>query len=70
MRQTRKKAMISIMILLFGSILLLVLGAAVFREKRYAWISLGIAVLSCAVMLHSFDRRHTHIRRLVFVAVM
>lgn len=70
MKQTRKKTLISITILLFGSILLLVLGAAVFQEKRYAWISLGIAVLSCAVMLHSFDRRRTHIRRLVFIAVM
>lgn len=70
MRQTRTKTMISIAALLFGSILLLVLGAVVFREKRYAWISIGIAVLSCAVMLHSFDRRHTHIRRMVFVSVM
>ena len=70
MNQTRAKKLISIAALLLGSILLLILGAVVFQEKRYAWISLGIAVLSCMVMLYSFDRRHTHIRRMVLVAVM
>ena len=70
MKQARTKKMISIAALLLGSILLLVFGAVVFQEKRYAWISLGIAVLSCVVMLYSFDRRHTHIRRMVLVAVM
>lgn len=70
MKQTTKKTIISILVLLFGSILLLGLGAAVFQEKRYAWISLCIAVLACAVMFYSFDKRHTHIRRMVLIAVM
>lgn len=70
MKQTQTKTVISITILLLGSILLLVLGAVLFQEKQYAWVSFGIAVLSCAVILHSFDRRHTHIRRMVLIAVM
>ncbi|MCM1104547.1 MAG: ECF transporter S component [Clostridium sp.] len=64
------RQIISIAALLTGSILLLVIGAVLFQEKRYAWISFGIAVLACAVMFGSFDRRHTHIRRIVFVSVM
>jgi len=64
------KKIISIFVLLTGSILLLVLGLVVFREKRYAWISFGIAALSCIVILYGFDRRHTHIRRVVLISVM
>lgn len=70
MKQTRTQTIISIVLLPVGSILLLILGAVVFREKRYAWISLGIAVLACIVLFYSFEKRHTHIRRMVFIAVM
>lgn len=69
-KQERIKTVISITVLLLGSILLLVLGAVLFQEKRYAWVSFGIAVLSCAVILHSLDKRRTHIRRMVLIAVM
>lgn len=67
-RTVKKKN--SIWFLLAGSTLLLVLGSVAFQEKRYAWISFGIAVLSCLVILYGFDRRHTHIRRMVLISVM
>lgn len=70
MGQTAVKKKSSIWFLFIGSVLLLVLGSVVFQEKRYAWISFGIAVLSCLAILYSFDRRHTHIRRIVLISVM
>ncbi len=60
----------TILLLTAGSLLLLVIGAAVFQEKRYALISFLLAVLSCAAVICSLDRRRTHIRRIVLIAVM
>ena len=45
-------------------------GATLFREKRYAWLSLAIAVLACIPFFLRFERSAADAKRLVLVAVM
>jgi len=45
-------------------------GIFVFNEKRYAFISLAVAVLSVALFIAGFEKRQTGTRRLIIVAVM
>ena len=60
----------------FAALLLLmvpavvVLGATVFRDKQYAFVSLAVAVLACGAFFLSFERRETGPIRLVLLAVM
>ena len=46
------------------------LGATVFRDKQYAFVSLAVAVLACGAFFLSFERRETGPIRLVLLAVM
>lgn len=46
------------------------LGAAVFSEKRHAFVSLAVAGLSVVLFLTGFERKKTGSRRLVIVSVM
>ncbi len=46
------------------------LGISVFHEKRYAFISLCIAVLSVVLFAAGFDKKKTGTRRLVIVSVL
>ncbi len=46
------------------------LGAAVFSEKRHAFVSLAVAGLSVVLFLTGFERQKTGSRRLVIVSVM
>ncbi len=48
----------------------IVLGALLFDSKRYAWISLGVALLSCIPFFLSFEKSRTGTVRLVLIAVM
>lgn len=59
-----------IVLFLIGCILTIFLGVSIFAEKQYAFISLILSVLSCAFLVSGFDKRHTHVRRLVMIAVM
>lgn len=59
-----------IVLFLTGCILTIFLGVSIFAEKQYAFISLILAVLSCTFLISGFDKRHTHVRRLVMIAVM
>lgn len=56
--------------LLVGCMLLLFVGVMVFREKQYAAISMGMVILSAVFLISGFDKRQTHLRRIVLIAVM
>ena len=49
---------------------LVALGIAVFHEKRYAFISLCLAILSVVLFASGFDKKKTGTRRLVIVSVL
>lgn len=50
--------------------LVVYLGAKIFKEKQYAWISLCVAILACAPFFIRFESRDNDVRRLVLIAVM
>ena len=66
----RNRKGIRILLFLLGCVLILWIGVYILREKRYAFISLGLTVLACWFLISGFDRRRTHVRRLVLIAVM
>lgn len=45
-------------------------GALLFDEKRYAWVSLCVAFLSCISFFLVFEKRETSVKRLVLIAAM
>ena len=49
---------------------IVILGAVVFNEKRYAWISLAVAALSIILFCAGFEKKTVGTRRLVIIAVM
>ncbi len=55
---------------LIACIGMLIIGVSVFDEKKYAFISVGFTLLACMFLVSGFDKRRTHIRRLVLIAVM
>ena len=50
--------------------LVVYLGAKIFKEKQYAWISLCVAILACVTFFIRFESRDNDVRRLVLIAVM
>ena len=48
----------------------IVLGASLFSDKQYAFVSLCVAVLACVPFFLRFERRTDDTRRLVLVAAM
>ena len=50
--------------------LVVYLGARIFNEKQYAWISLCVAILACVPFFIRFESRDNDVRRLVLIAVM
>lgn len=50
--------------------LVVYLGAKIFKEKQYAWISLCVAILACVPFFIRFESRDNDVRRLVLIAVM
>lgn len=46
------------------------LGATVFRDKQYAFISLAVAVLACVAFFLCFERNQTGSAKLVLIAVL
>ena len=45
-------------------------GIFVFNEKRYAFVSLAVAILSLALFIAGFEKKQTGTRRLIIVTVM
>lgn len=64
------KKWISYGILVLCIPVVLVLGATVFAQKQYAWISLAVMVLSCVPFFLSFERRQQSATRLVLIAIL
>ncbi|MBQ9848556.1 MAG: ECF transporter S component [Clostridia bacterium] len=50
--------------------LVAVLGAFVFRERFYSWLSLCVAVFSCIPLFYSFERKETRSEELTVIAVL
>jgi len=50
--------------------LIVLLGAIVFREKGYAFVSLAVAVAALCYFITGFEKKRTGTRRLIIVAVM
>ena len=48
----------------------ILLGAVIFREKHYAFLSLCVLVLACVPFFASFERKNTDVKKLVLMAVM
>lgn len=70
MQVQKNRQWIRITIFLAACILTLGIGVGIFEEKRYAFISVGLTILACLFLVSGFDKRRTHIRRLVLIAVM
>ena len=64
------KKYVSAALLLLMVPAVVVLGATVFWDKQYAFVSLAVAVLACGAFFLSFERRETGSIRLVLLAVM
>ena len=70
MQVQTKRQWLRMMMFLAACIATLVIGVSIFEEKKYAFISVGLVVLACLFLVFGFDKRRTHIRRLVLIAVM
>ena len=46
------------------------LGATVFKDKQYAWISLCVAVLSCVPFFLAFEKGKSGTKEMILIAVM
>lgn len=64
------KNIFTLCILLVVIPMVVILGAFVFREKHYLWISLCVAVLSFVPMLYAFEHRENTSRELMVLSVM
>ncbi len=64
------RRILSLALLLIAVPVVVVGGALLFRGRHHAWISLCVAVLTCAAMLAAFERRETSARETVVLAVM
>lgn len=65
----RKKSVIYLILLLLIPATVL-LGAVVFREKHYAWISFCVAAFSCVPLWICFERKESTAKELAVLAVM
>lgn len=45
-------------------------GAYIFEDKRYAWISLCVALLSCVPVILNFEKGRENTKELIIIAVM
>lgn len=66
----KKKNIISYVLLLAAVPAAVIIGAAIFKGKHYAWISLCVAVLSCVPVFCAFEKRDVSSKELVVIAVL
>ena len=67
---SNKKNPLTIIILLLLIPAVVILGAVVFKEKHYAWISLCVALLSCIPLFYSFERKESSSKELTVLAAI
>ena len=66
----RKTDILTWLLLIVVIPLTVLLGALIFKEKHYAWISLCVAVLSCLPFFYSFERKQSSASELTVLAVL
>lgn len=64
------KSRITVCIFMIAIPVMIVLGALIFKEKYYAWMSLGVAVLSCLPLFYCFERKENSSKELTVLAVI
>lgn len=65
-----KKNYLTVGILLLLVPAAVILGAVIFKEKYYAWISLSVAILSCLPLFYCFEHKESSAKELTTLAVM
>lgn len=66
----KRKELITLGILLLSIPAVVILGAVMFKEKYYAWITLCTATLSCLPLFYCFERKESSSKELTVLAVM
>ena len=69
-KTSKRKTLITACVLLVATPAAVIGGAAVFREKYYAWISFAVAVLSLVPMFYAFERKESSSKELTVLAAM
>ena len=64
------KSPLTCILLLVVIPVIVILGAAVFRAKYYAYLSLCVAVISCIPIFYCFERKEASSKELIVLAVM
>lgn len=70
MRMVKGKNYITACIFMLAVPTVIVFGAVIFKEKYYAWVSFGVAVLSCLPLLYCFERKEHSSKELTVLAVI
>jgi len=66
----RKKLIFGIMIYLVAIPLILIIGVVLFKDRKYAMISMAVAFLSCIPFFIGFEKGKTGARELAAISVM
>lgn len=66
----KQKSLITVCLLLLAVPCVVILGAVMFGEKHYAWVSLCVAVISCIPLFYSFERKESSSKELAVLAVL
>lgn len=66
----KQKNAVTVILLVLAIPLFVIVGALVFREKYYAYISLCVAVMSCLPLFYAFERKQSSSTELVVLAVL
>lgn len=69
-KMRKQKSLITVCLLILAVPTVVILGAVIFKEKYYAWISLCVAVLSCIPLFYSFVHKESSSKELTVLAVM
>lgn len=70
MKHPKHQTLLAVCVLLIGIPAAVFLGAVLFRQKYYAWLSLCVAVLSCVPFFARFEHRERSSKELTVLAVL
>ena len=65
-----KKKIVSYIILCVLIPAVVILGAILFEDRQYAWISLCVAILSCLPFFLRFERQEANAKRMILIACL
>ncbi len=66
----KRKSFITACVLLLAVPVTVISGALIFKEKYYAWVSFGVAILSCLPLIYCFERKENSSKELTVLAVI